>query len=166
MCLLLPTGLTFTTEYSCVSFSQIKFFLFILPLPNFLVHFSFNYPVYLTPWGGHLNKFAGVYTLYTLATYAKSWLIRKGPDAGNDWRQEEKGRQRTRCLNGITNSMDMSLSKLWEMVKDWEAWLLCSPWGLKESDSTEWLNNTLYKWMHVYEYLLVALSSFTQNYNY
>ena len=71
MCSLLPTGLTFTTEYSCVSFSQIKFFLFILPLPNFLVHFSFNYLVYLTPWDGHLNKdvsFASVYTLHTLTT--------------------------------------------------------------------------------------------------
>ena len=98
---------------------------------------------------------------------AKSWLIRKDPDTGKDWRQEGKGGQRTRCLSGISNSMDTSLSKLREMVKDRKAWLLRSPWGLKESDSTEWLNNdTLYKWMHVYEYLFVALSSFTQSYNY
>ena len=38
----------------------------------------------------------------------KSWLIRKDPDAGNDWRQEEKGQHRMRWLDGITDSMDMS----------------------------------------------------------
>ena len=43
----------------------------------------------------------------------KSWLIWKDPDAGKDWRQEEKGTIEDE-LFGITDSMDMNLSKFWE----------------------------------------------------
>ena len=48
----------------------------------------------------------------------KSQLVRKDLDAGKDWRKEEKGTTEDEMVDDIIDSMDVSLSKLWEVVKD------------------------------------------------
>ena len=81
----------------------------------------------------------------TLATYVKNWFIGKDPDAGKDWRHEEKG------------TTEYEMAGWYHRLKGHEfGWTpgagdgqgglaCCSPWGCKESDTTEWLNWTVHQ---------------------
>ena len=70
----------------------------------------------------------------------KNWLIGKTLMLGKIEGRRRRGQQRVRWLNGITNSRDMGLSKLWKLVIHREAWL--AEWCCKEPVTTERLNWT------------------------
>ena len=75
---------------------------------------------------------------------AKNWLIRKDLDAGKDWRQEEKGTTEDEIVGWHLQLNGHEFEQA-PGVGDGQGRLACcSPWDLKESDTTEWLNTNSY----------------------
>ena len=96
----------------------------------------------------HWKYWSWSWSSNTLATWCEELTLEKTLMLGKTEGRIRRGWQRMRWLNGIINSMDMSVNKLWEMVKD-ESLVCCSPWGHKESDMTVQLNNNIYEIMDV-----------------
>ena len=101
------------------------------------------------------RSYAEAETSILCPPHGKNWLIWKDPDAGKDWRQEEEGTTEDEMvgwyhwLNG--HEFEYALG-----FGDGQGSLECySPWGCKESDTTEWLN-----WLN-----WIALSTFCFNFN-
>ena len=97
-----------------------------------------------------LKEISPEYSLEQLITKApvlwssdgKNWLIGKDPDPGKDWRQEEKGTREVEMI-GWDHQLDEHKFEQAPGVSDGQGSLACcSPWGSKESNTTEWLKLT------------------------
>ena len=92
--------------------------------------------------GVHWKDWCWSWNSNTLATWCKSWLIGKDPDAGKDWGQEEKGTKEDEMV-GWHHWLNGHGFGWTPGVGDGQGGLACcSSWGHKESDTTEWLNWT------------------------
>ena len=114
------------------------------------------------PKGDHSWVFIGMTdeTLILWPPDAKNWLIWKDPYAGKDWRQEGKGATEDEMVGCIIDSMDMSLSKLRDLVVDSEAWHAAIHGVIK---SQTWLNDwTELNWYCIGVFLLAYFTLYNK----
>ena len=98
----------------------------------------------VNPKGNQYWKFTGRTDAEALILWPpdlKNWLIGKDPDAGKDWRQEEKGTTKDEMAGWHHRLNGHEFEQTPGDGEGQESLECCSPWGYKESDMTEWLNN-------------------------
>ena len=96
--------------------------------------------------------------LQYLATWSKKWFIGKDPDAGKDWRQEEKGTTEDEMVEWHHWLDGHEFEQILGVGDGQGGLACCSPWGCKESDTTELLN-----WTDVLSIVLAALGVTSSN---
>ena len=107
---------------------------------NTEVHVSFWISIFI--FFGYIS-WNGIAGLYAQADLEKSRLIGKDPDAGKDWRQEEKGTTEDKMV-GQHHRLNGHECEQAPGDGEGQGGLACySPWGCKKSDTTKWLNNNM-----------------------
>ena len=94
-------------------------------------------------------------TLILWLLYVENWLIGKDPDAGKDWRQEEKGKTEDETVGWHHWFYGHSFEQASGVGDGRGSLVCCSPWGLKESDTELNWNNQKFWEMQMPRYLLV-----------
>ena len=83
----------------------------------------------------------------------KTWLIGKDPDAGKDWRQEEKGTAEDEMVGWHHRLNGHEFEQAWGVGDGQGGLACCSPWDHKESDMTEWLNWCIHIHTHTHTHI-------------
>jgi len=90
----------------------------------------------------HWKDWCWSWSSSTLATHGKNWVIRKDPDAWKDWRQEEKETTENEMIGWYHQLDGHEYEQVLEVGDILGSLVCCSPWGYRESNTTEQINWT------------------------